>query len=211
MNARESHDRAVQKLADEYASKGFQVRKQAELPFVLEGGRRFRADILAERDGEHHVIEVALSGVRGTPQARRWEEVARQVRALPGWHFKIVLVDREMPPPSDPERIEAELVNAEALLDQDQLTAAMLLAASAFEAAARRQLVAVGALQYDDTPAALVEHLVSQGHVDQEEFVPLRDAIELRNAIVHGHLDQLPERDAIRRLVTDARRLLHAA
>lgn len=211
MNAREAHDRAVQKLVDEYASKGYQVRKEAVLPFALEGGRPFQADILAERDGEHHVVEVKLQGVHGEPQARRWDEVARQVRTRPGWHFKIVLVDRDPPPLPSPERIEAELTNAEALLDQDKLTAAMLLAAAAFEASALRRLLATGELPRSGSLTALVEYLVSEGHVDQEEFVPLRDAIDLRNAIVHGHLDQLPERDAIQRLITGARRLLHAS
>ncbi|WP_437942294.1 hypothetical protein [Sorangium sp. So ce341] len=211
MNAREAHDRAVQKLVDEYASKGFQVQKEAVLPFVLEGGRRLRADILAERDDEHHVVEVKLRGVRGELEARRWDEIARQIRARPGWHFKIVPIEQDPPPLPDPERIEAELTNVEALLDQDRLTAALLLAASAFEASARRRLLAAGALLRSDTPAALAEQLVAQGHIEQENFVPLRDAIELRNAVVHGHLDQLPERDAIQRLVADARRLLHAA
>ncbi|WP_437642552.1 hypothetical protein [Sorangium sp. So ce854] len=211
MNVREAHDRAVQRLVDEYASKGFQVRKEAVLPFALEGGRPFHADILAERDGEHHVIEVKLQGVRGEPQPRRWDEIARQVRTRPGWHFKIVLVDRDPPPLPSPERIEAELTNAETLLDQDKLAAAMLLAAAAFEASARRRLLAAGELPNNESLTALVEHLVSGGHVDQEEFVPLRDAIELRNAIVHGHLDELPERDAIQRLIAGARRLLHAS
>ncbi|AUX43211.1 uncharacterized protein SOCE26_046550 [Sorangium cellulosum] len=214
MNGREEHDRAVQKLADEYARKGFQVQKEAVLPFALGDGGRFRADILAERGDEHHVVEVTVRGVRGVrgePQARRWDEIARQVRARPGWHFKIVPVERDPLPLPDPERIEAELANAEALLDQDKLAAALLLAAAAFEASARRRLLAEGAQLSNDTPAALVEHLVSEGHVEQEEFVPLRDAIELRNTILHGHLDQLPEREAVKRLVTDARRLLHAA
>ncbi|XXY49765.1 hypothetical protein WME91_01245 [Sorangium sp. So ce269] len=202
----------MQKLADEYASKGFQVRKDAVLPFAFEGGHPFRADILAERDGEHHVVEVALRGVRSEPQARRWDEVAKQVRTRPGWHFKIVPVEREPPPLPTPERIEAELTNVEELLDQDQIAAAMLLATAAFEASARRRLLTADAPppKYV-TPAALVEHLVSQGHIDQEEFVPLRDVMQLRNAIAHGHLDQLPEREAVQRLVTNARQLLHAA
>jgi uncharacterized protein YutE (UPF0331/DUF86 family) len=210
MNARETHDRAVQKLAEEYASKGFRVQTEATLPFAPLDGVPYRADLLAERDEEHHVVEVKLRGARDA-QAERWGDLAKQVRAHPGWHFRIVLIDREAPPLPDSERIEAELVTAQTLLDEGKLAAAALLAASAFEASARRSLLAAGAPPKDDTPAALVERLVSEGRIEQEEFVPLRDAIELRNAIVHGHLDQLPERDAIERLVTDARRLLTAA
>jgi hypothetical protein len=211
MSVREAHDQAVQKLADDYAAKGFQVQKDVELPFLLEDGRRHHVDLLAERGDEHHIVEVSLVGARGEPQARRWEQLAREARARSGWHFKIVFADKERSPLPDPERIEAELANAEALVDDDKVAAAVLLAASAFEASARRRLLAAGVLPKDDAPLALVERLVSDGHVEQEDFVPLRDAIELRNEIAHGYLEQRPAREAVRRLITDARRLLIAA
>jgi hypothetical protein len=211
MNRRETYDRAVQKLADEHAAKGYQVQRDVALPFAIDGGQPLRADLLAERGDEHLVVEVALRGVRGEPQARGWEEIARRVRERPGWHFKIVFVDREPPPLPEPEVIEAELRNAEALLGQDKVAAAMLLAASAFEASARRRLLAEGALPADAAPVVLVERLLDAGHVEQEDVVPLRDAIELRNDIAHGYLEQPPARDTVRRLVTDARRLLDAA
>lgn len=206
MNAREAHDRAVQKLADEYAGNGFKVHKDAKLPFI-----QYQADLLAERGDEHHVIEVKLQGVRNEQEGRQWETLAKEVRQHPGWHFKLVLVEHEAPPLPNAAVIEAELTNAEVLLAQDKLAAAMLLAASAFEASARRRLGAIDALPKTPGGTALVERLVSEGEVDQEAFVPLRDALELRHAIVHGHLDQLPGRDVVERLVEGARRLLTAA
>jgi hypothetical protein len=204
----EAHDRTVEELAEDWANQGFKVQKEAVLPFVLADGRPHRADLLAEKNEQHYVIEVKL---RGTREDRHWDDLARQIRARPGWHFKIYFVDWDLPPLPGAERIEAELANAEALLEQGKLAAATLLAASAFEASARRRLIAVGALKDDEVPTALVERLVSQGEAEQEDFVPLRDAIEMRDAIAHGHLDHLPGPDVVQRLVTDARRLLAAA
>ncbi len=204
MNAREAHDQAVQRLAGEYTAKGFRVQREAVLPFATEGTQPYRADLIAERDDEHQVIEVTLRGTRGEPQGRRWSEVAQEIRSHPGWHFQIVFVDREPAaiPPADV--IAKEIANAEALLGGGNLTAAILLAASAFEAAARRRLAALGALPKSGASTALVERLVSEGQLDQEDFVPLRDAIELRNAVAHGGLDA-PARSRGRGAPHDAR------
>lgn len=211
MNTREAHDQTVEKLASEYAAKGFRVQREAVLPFTMAGEQPYRADLVAERDDEHQVIEVTIRGTRGEQQARRWSEIAQQIRSHPGWHFQIVLVDREPPSIPDPGRISVEIANAEALLEGGNFTAAVLLAGSAFEASAQRRLSAMGALPRSDAPAALVERLVSEGQLDQEDFVPLRDAIELRNAVAHGQLDLPARREAVERLVTSARRLLTAA
>jgi hypothetical protein len=211
VNAREAHDQAVEKLAGEYKAKGFQVQKEVDLPFSFAGQQRYRADLVAERGDEHLVIEVKLHGVQEGPQARRWSEIAREVRSHPGWHFQIVAVDRELPAIPNPERIAAEIASAEALLEQGTVTAAILVAASAFEAAAQRRLQEIGALPNGNASRqTLVERLVSEGQLDQEDFVPLRDAIEVRNAVSHGYFDQPASREAATRLVTSARRLLTA-
>jgi uncharacterized protein YutE (UPF0331/DUF86 family) len=166
---------------------------------------------LAEREGEHHIIEVAVRGAPGGRQARRWGEIAREVRSHPGWHFRIVLVEPEPPAVAAPERISAEIENAERLLDLGTANAALLLAYSAFEASAQRRLMAIGAPTTSDTPVELVTLLVSEGALDQEDFVPLRDAIEQRNAVAHGYLEPPASRETVERFVASARRLLAAA
>jgi hypothetical protein len=211
VNAREAHDQAVEKIAGEYVAKGFRVQREVVLPFLAQGEQGYRADLVAERDDEHHVIEVKLRGVRGEPQARRWSELAKAIRSRPGWHFQIVPVDREPPALPDAGRITREIANAEALLAGGNLTAAVLLAGSAFEASALRRLTKMGALPTSDAPSALVERLVSEGELEQQDFVPLRDAIERRNEVAHGQLDAPALREAVERLVTGARRVLAAA
>jgi uncharacterized protein YutE (UPF0331/DUF86 family) len=121
-----------------------------------------------------------------------------------------VLVDRDPPAVADPERIAAEIANTEALLERGNLTAAVLLAGAAFEAAAQWRLNTIGALASSDGPTTLVERLVSEGQLDQEDFVPVRDAIELRNAVAHGSLDLPASREAVERLVKSVQRLLAA-
>jgi hypothetical protein len=115
-------------------------------------------------------------------------------------------------PPSLPDAciIAAEIANAEALLEGGNVTAAVLVAGAAFEASALQRLSAMGALPRSLTPTLLIERLVSEGQLEQEDFVPLRDAIELRNAVAHGSLDAPARREAVERLVTSARRLLAA-
>lgn len=208
MNAREAHDRAVQKLADEYERDGFRVQREPTLPFTFPDGSAYRADLLAERDDEHLVVEVKLRGVRADPRDRQWDHLARAIRARHGWHFKIVPVDREPSPLPELAPIKAALANAEALLDGQQIAAALLLAASVFEASARLRLKAAGVPSDDVGLTVLIERLVSEGLVEQEEFVLLRDAMERRNAVAHGHLDQLPDPDSLRPLLAVARRLL---
>lgn len=211
MKAQEAHDQAVEKLANEYRAKGYNVQKEVILPFAVAGKQKYRADLVAERGEERHVIEVKLLGVRGE-EARRWGELAREIRSHPGWHFRIMAVEREPPPIPDLERIAAEIANAEALLEQGTVTAALLLAGSAFKASANRRLEAMRALPDSDaTPQALVEQLVSEGQLDQEDFVPIRDALEAGDAVAHGYFDPPASREAAERLVTGARRLLTAA
>jgi hypothetical protein len=208
VNPREAYDRAVEKLAAEYAERGFHVRKNVKLPFAVTNGPSYRGDLVAEREDEHHVIGVVLRGVPAARQARRWGEIAREVRSHRGWHFRILLVEPERPAVSDPERIAVEIENTERLLDLGMTNAALLLAYSVFEASAQRRLMAIGAPAMDDTPVELATRLVSEGALDQEDFVPLRDAIEQRNAVAHGHLDPPANRETVERLVATARRLL---
>lgn len=208
MNAREAHDRAVQKLADEYRRMGFQVQREANLPFVFPDGSSYCADLLAERGDEHVVVEVKLRGVRGDRRDRQWDRLAKQIRARQGWHFKIVPVDREPSPLTSAAPIEAALVDAETLSKSSQPVASLLVAASAFEASARLRLRTAGIPADDDGPIVLIERLVSEGFVEQEEFVPLREALERRNAIAHGHLDEPPDAVTLQALIAAARRLL---
>ncbi|MEP7125512.1 MAG: hypothetical protein ABJE95_31555 [Byssovorax sp.] len=53
-----------------------------------------------------------------------------------------------------------------------------------------------------------MERLVSEGQVEQDDFVPVRDAIELRNAVAHGSLDLPAASEAVERLLISARCLL---
>lgn len=207
MNQREPYDQTVERLAREYQAKGFDVRKKALLPFEVPGAPDYEVDMLVERGDEHHVIEVKVRGGRDQ-EKRPWGSLAHEIRQRQGWHFQIVSVDRKPAPSTDPARIDATLAKAEALRARGDATTALLVAASGFEAAARRRLADMNATPRSDAPSLLVERLVSEGELDQEDFVPLRDAIELRNAVAHGALDEPVSPDAVTRLVTAARRLL---
>jgi hypothetical protein len=133
-----AYERAVERVSKDYEAKGFRVQREA--PVALSGGHEFRADLLAERGDEHHVVEVALAGVPSSPSAKRWGEVAEWVRATPGWHFKIVVADKDLPPLPTSELLRRELETVNGLLAEERGAAALLLASSIFEASIRHRL-----------------------------------------------------------------------
>lgn len=209
MNAREAHDRAVQKLAEKYEGEGFTVQKEAEISFP--DGGRYRADLLAEREGEHVVVEVKLLGTSGDRPNRKWGEIAKQIKSRHGWHFKIVPVERQPADLPDLTRIRDTLTSAEVLLREGHAPAALLLSASAFEASARKLLVLNDADVGYKAGHILVEQLVSEGLLEQEDFVPLRAAMDRRNEIAHGFLADLPTGEMIHTVIEATKRLLEAA
>lgn len=209
MNARDAHDRAVQKLAEEYEGKGFRVQRDPQISFP--DGGQYQADILAEREGEHVVVEVKLLGTAGDSRNRRWDQIAKQIKSRHGWHFKIVPVEREPAELPDIARIRDTLTSAEVLVREGHAPAALLLSASAFEASARRLLAANGSDVDYKAGLVLIEQLVSEGFLEQEDFASLRAAMDRRNAIAHGFLTDLPEAEVIHTVIAATRRLLAAS
>jgi hypothetical protein len=134
--------------------------------------------------------------------------VARRIYAR-GWHFQIVVAGKEgetlpFQPLPMPKEIRAHLAETKALLEQGQPFAALLLAWSMFEAAARLRMM-------DDdrdpakpaTPGSLIKGLIYYGYIDEQQAASLEDAMKLRNAVAHGFLGSLPPED-----VAHATRLL---
>lgn len=159
------------------------------LPAFLEG---VRPDALAI--GRHPSLVIEVVGGGGTEEAERLARLRALVEERPGWAFKVVYYRDASPtiaPPSEDE-MDSVLESIERVAAIDR-RAALLLAWSSLEAAARR-----GPRPAADRPVAsrsLVHELVSSGRVDQERGRVLFGLADLRNAVAHGGFRHEPTRD----------------
>ena len=128
----------TRKTAEEYRRKGYEVVLDAPLDF-LPG---FYADLVVRKHDEVKVIEIkSRSSLAANP---RITELAQAVDSRPGWSFELLLVaePEKLDSPEgarsfDRERVLQRLDEAEKSLASGLSEAALVLAWSACEAAAR--------------------------------------------------------------------------
>ena len=174
--------------AAEYRRKGYDVT-EGELLDFLPG---FRADLVIRKGDEARVIEVkSRASLAATP---RITELARVIESQPGWSFELLLV-------GEPEKLDApakskafqrenillRIEDAEKLLSLGHSDAALVLAWSACEAAARLAVTEQGVLDAGITSSEFVfDQAAYLGITSRTEYNRLRDVQKYRNAIVHG-------------------------
>lgn len=176
--------RRVQEVAREYRSKGYEVIVEAaQLPEPL---ARFRPDVVARKGDEVVVIEVKPRGSLNDPQL---QELAKAVRAQPGWRFELIVLKPEPGPGTTAwtaEEVADALRQVETILNSGHPEAALLLAWSAAEATLRILADKEGlVLERHDAPY-LVRMLVTRAVITREQYDQLWQALELRNAVAHG-------------------------
>jgi hypothetical protein len=186
---------AVERVAQEYRQKGYEVSinpPASELPDFV---REFPPDIIARSPKECVVIEVKnwVSAI----ERERLRAVARKVESRPGWRFVVVSPggsDRS-PGPSLKDLDETQVV---ALLDESAelgqrnlIHAAILISWAGLEAAMRRVAQANEIEGRRSDAAALLRELVSNGIVDRDRYRDLTEALRVRRAVAHGFA--LPE------------------
>jgi hypothetical protein len=134
------------------------------------------------------VIEVKPRAALGDPQL---QELAEAVRRQPGWRFELVLLRPEHGPPGtkewNAEDVAHSLGQVETLLSSGHKEAALLLAWSAVEATlrllARRERLAP---EREDAPY-LLKLLATRAVLTGAQHDRVWDALQLRNAVAHGH------------------------
>lgn len=189
MNTSTRESEEVRRLAEEYRRAGYKVLVEppdAELPGFLAGKR---PDLVAQSDTGHVVVEV--KGHEKRVDHERWSDIARAVEAQPGWHFRLVLLGESGGRSFDyasttPEVIRARLQSVGRLLAAGETEGALLLAWSAFEAAARRRLLDEGARVGGLNSRALIKSLVHHGVVAQDDLLRLIPLADQRDAVAHG-------------------------
>jgi hypothetical protein len=181
-----------------------------QLPPFLQ---RFRPDLVARRGDDHVVVEIKrrTSGKSGAEVSQLAEVISNQ----PNWRFELVLAGSSDPawdPPEhlpEPRIIAAGLVEVESLSSAGSSNAALLLAWSLLEGAARHRLVLRGVDPSERMePTAILERLVHEGDLDDTEFERLRAVLSLRNAVAHGFVDQRAEKSQLDTVTGTTRKLL---
>lgn len=203
---------AADAIAEKYRRDGYQVSRESQLEFAP----GVRADLVVRKDDEVKVIEIkSRSSLAASSET---SEIARMVRARPGWTFELVLVGESeiADSPRDAHAVRAEgvvqrLDEAERALEEGLEEAAFLLAWSACEAALRALVVEEGVSGADVTaPDRVFDHAVFNGVISRPEYQSLVDMRQLRNAIVHGFTVDGFGADAVTDLIDIVRRLTGA-
>ena len=178
----------ARQTAEEYRRKGYEVTEEVPLDF-LPG---FYADLVVRKDDEVKVIEVkSRASLAATPRIR---DLAKVIESQPGWSFDLLLV-------GEPEKLDApeqshafqresilrRIEEAEMLLGLGHSDPALVLAWSAYEAAARLAVSEQGVPNAGITrPEFVLDQAVFLGILSRAEYNHLRDVQKFRNAIVHG-------------------------
>ncbi len=186
--------RGVQDTAERLRAQGWQVTiepSETELPAPLHG---FRPDLLARREQEHLVVQVAS---RQRPASMRSVALAEQVNRLPGWRLDMVYVP-ELPLIEDQEQLLNRAARARDLVTRDP-EAALLLGWSALEGTLHRLAGSRGSDV--DSAGAVLARLTSVGAIDEGEHEFLRAALQTRNALVHGQKGPAPDVGQLDRLI----------
>ncbi|MBO2009742.1 hypothetical protein [Hymenobacter negativus] len=182
----------VLELARSYEAQGFVVKTAPaaeDIPFDL---GPYRPDLLAEKEGQHFIIEVKKAGV--PLSVDRLQALAETIRQHAGWRLLLVPTDEEgpvLPTGNTNELVSWQAVaerakRADHLLQLGESDAAFLMLWSAFEAMLRRHAEQVGLPIERLSTAALLDYLYSQGELAYEQFEQARAALQVRNRLVHG-------------------------
>jgi len=186
----EQHAKALTTYAEEYRTAGFDVFVEPDdsiLPVFLRG---FRPDLIAMSRGKNYVLELKIGERSG--QQQKWSAMAAAIDAQPEWHFRLIILNREGTLLVDAENISRETIlrrmaRVNQLIVAGQQEAALLVAWSNFEAAARhRLLTSEGVLPRPAFPQSIIKYLVHMGIISQDDMKRANEVMQIRNAVAHG-------------------------
>lgn len=179
--------RQVDHVASEYRSRGYEVIVEPEPAQLPEPLARFRPDVVARKANEVVVIEVKSRGSLSDPEL---QDLAKAVRAQPGWRFELVVLKPEPGPPGtkswNAEDVANGLRQVEAILGSGHREAGLLLAWSATEATLRLLAHQEGLSLERDDAVYLLKLLATRAVITRDQHDLLWEVLQLRNAVAHG-------------------------
>lgn len=179
--------RRVHEVAREYRSRGYAVIMEPDPEQLPEALARFRPDFVARKADEVVVVEVKSRGSLTDPEL---QELAKAVRAQPGWRFELVVLQPEFGPPGTKSWNAGDFANSlrqvEAILGPGHREAALLLAWSAAEATLRLLADKEGLVLERDDALYLLKLLATRAVITRKQHDLLWEVLQLRNAVAHG-------------------------
>ncbi len=180
-------------IAREYAEKGYDVNispNRDELPEFLQN---YRPDIIATSYNENVVVEVK-SG-RNLVKSPYLPKLAKAIEENEGWRFEMVITNprgKKEPIEDDidvltKEDITKRIDEIKHLLEIGQIEAAILLGWSAIEGTLRLMAMRERIKIKRRTASYLSKKMYNMGIITPDEYNVLHNAIELRNAVIHGY------------------------
>jgi hypothetical protein len=206
--------RYAHRIAEEYRSKGYEVIEEPspeQLPGFLSG---YRPDLLVRKGNHAVIVEVKTrTSLAREPQVR---DLSRLVQAQPGWNFELVVVGEgeilstpEGARPLEREDILQRVEMAERLLEAEFPEAALLIAWSTSEATLRLLIEEEGISQDRlILPHKILNEAVANGVISRQDYKFLMNAMEYRNALVHGFKVRDFDPNLVRDLIRTTKELL---
>ncbi|WP_316172329.1 MULTISPECIES: hypothetical protein [unclassified Bradyrhizobium] len=175
-------------LRSRYEQRGFTFIAHPARDLVPPFLQGYTPDALAISERESVVIEVKAA--RSPASQKSLSRIAQLVARQPNWKFE-VYYGGDFPRTAyrRPTKGEVSLLVDEVrqLASAGFVRAAVVMGWAALEAIARGLRIESEEFSLEPMiPSAIVEWLVSQGHVDSGTGRALRQMIRVRNAIVHG-------------------------
>lgn len=181
----------VERVAQEYRDKGYKVVVQPDITERPDFIREYQPDIIARSPRESVVIEV--KNWESAEDRERLQGIAKRVESRPEWRLIVVSPGQARPGDLGPELNDLQEPQIVHLLDQvatlrasGQLSAAVLVAWSALEAAMRRAAVANAIESRRGDTWGVMRELVSNGIIDRERYRDLSEVLRVRSALAHG-------------------------
>jgi hypothetical protein len=190
-NPSASERQQIERIAEEYRSKGYDVQVEPSDPDLPPFLRGRQPDLIARRGDERLVIEIRTPSSKAEPE--RLRELAEEVQSEPGWKLILIaprpaeeLLPGEQLELLSPPEVEGQLGDVRQLLGAGHQEAAILLAWAAVEGQLRELA------RQEEIPLprpgtlTLLRQLAYLGLVDREQYRTLADAYKARSAVAHG-------------------------
>ena len=205
----------LQRVAQQYRDEGYEVTLDPTgdvMPSFLTG---FHPDLIARRGKEGVVAEVTHKRIE-LAENPRLTVMADQINQQPGWRLDVIVLEHETAADQalfagiEPEdyQLGSMIATAEEMAASGFTQYAYVAALSGLEAVLRH-LCQEAELYPHRTAIDCLRSIYMIDLLSRDQFIAIRDALKLRNQIVHGLVPPALEAESISFLTQITRTLLY--
>jgi hypothetical protein len=181
-------ERAYDQIAEDYARRGYRVSRTGAVGAIPDFLRDHQPDLIAERPDDHVVIEVKRTrSLRGANDLR---QLAEEIAAHPGWRLELVALGKdadELAELAEPNWLDAALRLPDRIAEDPETRTYFVVYQSQLLETLLHGLALLARLRPRGKSAPrIAQELAFHGVIDQGTLTRIEQAIEWRNAFVHG-------------------------